>query len=266
MKNEVNNIVEGVKLGTGMMLMQAPAVNFFNTVSVVACKKDLRGSAAYLDVYKGGNIHAPHASMLNFLCGMNAHLAKEAPRLLFKPAGLYTLKPILDVNFNPQYAIFLFAASLSLAEILVNPADSIRVQRQSGKPIDYSFSALSKGSLGNGARQFLTWSIFGSVSKFVDEKILKPNQINPSSSTGLGINGIFVAMSLGWIYPIERVKNEVQYMAAHQGYMATARSIYKRGGVSLFFCGVGPKILSNIIQATAASALVSMGNTRNSKA
>lgn len=260
--SHLNQVLDGIKLGTGMMLMQAPVVNFFNNASVIACKKDLKWRQAYSEVYWRGASHSAYPSMLNFLCGIQAHLAKEAPRLLFKPAGLYSLKPWLDEHFSRQYAILLFASALSLAEILVNPADSIRVQRQSRKPVDYSFKTLRKGSLGNGTRQFFTWSLFSSVSGLVDENVLKPHKIDLSSPQAFAIKGILVATSLGLIYPIERVKNEIQYSTNPGGYVGTARSIYRRGGVSLLFCGVGPKIISNAIQATGASALVAMGSQK----
>lgn len=129
--NKSNPIGEGLYLGTGMMLCQAPFVNVFNAISVTASKQSTNSIKSCHLLYLGTQFNQNGPSIFNYFRGMSAHLLKETPRLVFKPIGLYTLKPWLDSNFSPLSSALFFATALSIGEVIINPADAIRVQRQS---------------------------------------------------------------------------------------------------------------------------------------
>ena len=69
-------------------------MNYLNNVSVVATRYNISWMAPYRKVYSGVD-GAPPNSYLNSFRGIQAHLVKEFPRLLFKPAGIYVLLPRL---------------------------------------------------------------------------------------------------------------------------------------------------------------------------
>ena len=260
------DIFYGMAYGGAFMVGVSPFVNYFNNVSVVATKYNYCWGAPYIQVFRGVGL-ASESSWKNLFRGLSAHYAKELPRLAFKPFGLYTLKPYLDDNFSEQQSAFIFASTLAGAEMLIaNPADSIRVQRQAGGIIDYSMQSLYRGAVANGVRQFLTWYTFSKVNGYLNKSLSK-NGIPENSLYASCIKGLAVGFALVPIFPVERLKNEIQHQArgdVSESYIATARKICLRRGARAMFFGAGAKCVSHSIQATAASCMVSMSSCAKS--
>lgn len=217
------------------------------------------------------------------------HLPKEASRIVFKSTGLFTVMPWLNAHYEPGDAQLLFAGGMSALEMFINPVDKTRVDRQSGQPIKMSFNELYKGSLGNGARQFGTWYLFGQSNRMLNAALTEHTSIDPHSYTALLVKALPQSIAFtSVVFPLERIKNEMQFdgksgdnriqprTAVEVGgnwlefikgnerlrssYVEAAKQIIKEYGVKELYRGAGAKTLSNAVLAWGATLLVELGN------
>jgi hypothetical protein len=263
-------IINAFSSGATIMLIQSPLVNAFNQWSVVACRYNLSTLQAFRHIFYG---NAMQPSILHFRAGMGGHLSKEFPRVLFKSTGLYILVPYLSTQpLSPVTRELIFAGTLSSAEMIINPMDTWQVNVQAGKPLETSFRALYAGSLGNGARQFITWWGFGYSNRKLNELLPKYAQIDPHSPLGIGAKTIPQALFLTSItYGIERVKNEMQYNSRvytdilgkdktnKSKYVKAASNILLSQGFLGFTRGFFPKVGGNAILAAGSNILIEKG-------
>lgn len=263
----MRKIADSTVIGTISMLVQAPAVNFFNQGSAVAGRYNLSTIQAFRYIYQG-NYHGGVAnSFQNYLLGMAGHLTKEIPRVTFKAGGLYVYKPWLDTQLSKNYSNLAFATTLSAAEVIINPADTWRITSQVGGKLTYSFSALYAGALGNFCRQFGTWWGLGYSNDKLNSIMQKYTDIDPHSLTGVALkaypNGFFFTTL---VYGIERTKNELQFQAPPENnklvggrYFKAAQTIWNTQGPSGFTRGFFAKTCGNAVLSAGAIFLLELG-------
>lgn len=263
-KKQMAPTQEAILAGTTLMLVQSPLTNAFNGVSVFASRYHLSWAAPYLAIYHGLYTN-DNTSVYNFTRGLGAHLTKESLRLLYRPITLHQFKPWLEQqNMHPVWATFLFASILSIADMaILNPADAIRVQRQATKRVEYTPTALYRGALANGTKQFILWSKFSLISHLIDQYLIK-NGIDKTSLPAVFIKGATIASTTLATFPIENIKNAKLFAAADRApsYPNIVRNLYARGGSVAFYRGIGPKMLASLVQSTGASAVIALGNKR----
>ena len=86
--------------------------------------------------------------------------------------------------------------------------------------------------------------------------------VDPHSGTGCSIKVLYCGTVISCMFPIERLKNEVQHqfsLCTTGGYFGAAKGIFHAGGFKHLYCGVGAKFISNTAVAVAAVALAEMG-------
>lgn len=263
-------IMQAIKTGSGIMLAQTPVVNALNQMSVVACRRNASSRVACYMIYRG-DLNGGISSLWNFRAGIGGHLSKEIPRLIFKPAGLYLFKPWLCTKMSPAQSDLAFAGTLSLTEILINPADTWRVNMQAGDKLERSFRRLYAGSLGNGIRQFGTWWGFSYSDRKLNTGLQNYTSIDPHSSLGISVKAIPQSLFFTTlVYGIERVKNEIQYNRQNAlnptnritSYRGAFHDVFHTQGWQGFFRGYPPKVLANAVLAAGATYLVEKGRQK----
>ena len=295
-----HSFVSVVATGAKFMLAQTPFVTSLNRVSVVCCHSNLGTAGAISAIYKG-IIDAvevdtkpetsastalkkakPVPSFRHFFKGVTGHLAKETPRLAFKPAGI-AAKPSINAYFeadksalNAFKAHVVFSGTLSLAEMSINPLDTIRTKLQSGQAIKAGILPnqtlgryLYSGSLANGGRQFLTWLFFGYSESYANKFTILTTSIDPHSNLGIVIKALPQSALLTLpTWPFERVKNELQTHpklntgGLYQTYKRAITHIIETQGVSGMIRGYVPKTLSNAVLVIGADYLLEMGRAQ----
>jgi hypothetical protein len=262
-----DNIKQAWILGGISAIATAPFINPFNRASIVASRYNLTGIAIFRSIYSGKldkkKPQLPGCS--NFLVGIGPHLIKENIRcLLFKAPGLGVYLPWLQTQYSPHMATQLYAISMSVAEIIINPVDTLRVALQAGDPITTSFLRLYKGALLNGVRQYGVWATVG-YNNMLFDPVMSRHGIDPYSFEGIAIKAYPQAtINVGVVYFIERIKNELQFDTLPDNSRArdAARYIYQTQGWAGFFRGFLPKTPAAAIQHFAACSLIAWGKKR----
>lgn len=271
--------------GAGVMVIQAPLVNGLNRVSVVSCYTNSPTIPAIQSIYSGAIDKKETSSFLHFQKGMTAHVVRECARLIYKPWGLAVLKPRLDEHYLRQGAwgafksSLIFSSVLSLFEMAINPADTLRTVWQSGKSLRGSLTPgqslvkhLYAGSWGNGGRQFTIWMGYSVSDRLCTDLMEKHTSINPHNFPGILIKSLPVSFLFtlpSWGF--ERVKNELQYRPeliakakkfGQSRYRIGFRNILKKQGFKGLCRGFIPKVWGNGVLAAGASFLVELGRKK----
>lgn len=258
------------------MLLQTPILTGLNRISVVCCFHNLSMAQSIDEIYQGKVDGLKKPSSIHFLKGISGHLTKEVSRLGFKTFGLLG-KPSLDRHFqnDPSGKIksdFLFAGGLSLAEMMINPADTVRTMWQAGEKLNHIekgkvLSHLYKGAGANGIRQFGTWLGFPLSERFWTQVVETNTSINPHDISGIALKAIpqsFQVTTPVWIF--ERLKNELQYHPnlnntgqKNSRYLAAFNHILRTQGWAGFCRGFISKVGSNAILVIGADYLLEQG-------
>jgi hypothetical protein len=266
----------GIMLGGKIMLLQTPMTTALNRVSVVCCFRDLSMAQSMKAIYRGEVDGLKKSSSIHFLKGVSGHLAKETSRLGFKTFGIMG-KPSLDHHFHNQSfgkikSDLLFASGLSLGEMLINPADTLRTMWQAGEKLSLIekgkvLSHLYKGAGANGLRQFGTWLGFPPSERGWSKVVEKTTSIDSHSLSGIALKVIpqsFQITTPIWVF--ERLKNELQYHPnlnalekRSSRYMAAFSHILRTQGWAGFCRGFLPKVGSNAILIGGADYLLEQG-------
>lgn len=269
-----HDIWKGIETGGAIMLAQTPVITALNRISVVSCRYDLSMHESLKQIFQGTIDAALKPSVKYFLKGVSGHLVKESARLGFKASGI-VLKPRLDRHFKESSSgklksDLIFAGSLSLAEILINPADTLRTMWQANEKLNQLkkenvFLHLYKGSAANGARQFGTWLGFPLSERVWSKVIEEKTPLDSHSISGIAIKSIpqsFQITAPVWI--LERLKNELQYRP-NLNKLGTARYLhafkqiaYEQGAMG-FLRGFIPKVWSNAVLVMGANYLLEQG-------
>ena len=266
----------GLIIGGKIMLLQTPVVIGLNRVSVVCCYLDLPTKKSIQAIYLGEVDGLKKSSLIHFSKGISGHLAKEISRLGFKTFGLLG-KPSLDRHFqsDPSGKVksdLIFAGGLSLAEMLINPADTVRTVWQAGESLSLIekgkvFSHLYKGAGANGIRQFGTWLGFP-LSERVWTKVVEENtSVDPHSLSGIALKAVPQSFQVTTpVWGFERLKNELQYHPTlnktenrSSRYMVAFNHILRTQGWAGFCRGFIPKVGSNAILVVGADYLLEQG-------
>ena len=265
--------------GKGFLIMglQTPFVNPLNRISIVSSNTGFSSLKATKEIISGriDNPTNPKSSFWNLHKGISGHLAKEIPRLSFKPFGAVILKPKIDEAFpsSPLKSSLVFASMMSLMEMVINPFDTIRVRLQAGQPLKTLFpqpiKQLYAGSLGNGARQFGTWGVFNFSGAHLDRFFSTLTTLDTKSFDGMATKSLIQAALLTTtVYPtFERLKNELQYNLSLKKvtsslYKTTFTNIITKHGVIGLTHGLLPKIFSNAILVYGFNWLVENGKPK----
>lgn len=263
------NLIHSMMLGGTVTVATAPFINFFNRLSVASSRYNLTGKTLFKAIYSG-ELNAPPApkvpSYWNFNAGLRPHLAKELTRnLVFKSQGLAVYLPWLQSRFSPGMAAQIYAISMSVAEMAINPIDTWRVVRQSGDAL--IFSRLYKGAVVNGVRQYGIWLTFG-YNNILFDPVMKKNGVDPDSPLGIAIKAYPQAtINVVSVYWLERIKNELQFgtLPKDSTPLDAARAIYRNYGCAGFFRGLLIKTPGAAIQHTAALAVTVWGKHRHAQ-
>ena len=266
---------DGIIIGGKIMLLQTPILTALNRVSVVCCYRNLSAARSVQEIYLG-KVDGLNPSSIHFLKGVSGHLAKEISRLGFKTFGLMG-KPSLDRHFHnkPSGKIksdLIFAGGLSLAEMLINPADTVRTMWQAGEKLSLIekgkvLSHLYKGSGANGLRQFGTWLGFPLSERVWTKVVEKTTSVDPHDISGIALKAIPQSLQVTtpiWVF--ERLKNELQYHPSlnkiekrSSRYMAAFSHILRTQGWAGFYRGFVPKVGSNALLVIGADYLLEQG-------
>lgn len=264
---------EGLVIGGKIMLLQTPFVTALNRVSVVSCYGNLSMMHSTRDIYLGKVDGSKTASLIHFLKGVSGHLVKEVSRLSFKTFGIMG-KPSLDRHFEKESfgkvkSDLVFAGGLSLAEMLINPADTIRTMWQAGESLNRIekgkvLSHLYKGAGANGLRQFGTWAGFPLSERVWTQAVEKTTSVDPHDLSGIALKAIpqsFQVTTPIWCF--ERLKNELQYhptlSVENSRYAAAFKRILQTQGWTGFWRGFIPKVASNAVLVIGADYLLEQG-------
>ncbi len=269
--------VSAFSKGFIIMGLQTPFVHPLNRISVVCSNTGYSSLRAIREVYAGtiDSVDAPKRSFWNLHRGLSGHLVKEITRLSFKPFGGAILKPKIDQTFplSPLKASIVFAGAMSCMEVLINPADTVRVRLQSGQSLNSFYpnpiKQLYAGSLGNFMRQFGTWGTYNFSGAHLDRFFREHTTLDPKSIDGMAVKSVIQAVLLtSLVYPtFERLKNELQYnkdieKGVSSLYKASFNGVIKRRGVVGLVHGLFPKILSNTILVYGFNWIVENGKPK----
>lgn len=220
----VSQYLDSFLKGSLLMFAQSPFVNACNRVSVVGCHENLSTIRAAQRIYSGVIDRANHPSLWHFQRGYRAYIGKELARLGFKPWGLIVLRPALYKHYEGEGELgalkagVCFAGFLSLFEGVIQPADTVRTLWQSGKTIRGSLASnqslmryLYAGAFANISRQFNVWLSYTVSHRFfnrITQNFLgKPHAFSRKMISAVPVGFCVTLFS----YPLERVKNELQY-------------------------------------------------------
>lgn len=271
-----HNMWEGVKTGSAIMLAQTPLVTALNRTSVVSCFRNLPMLQAVRHIFQGKEDLPKGPSATHFFKGVSGHLMKETARLGFKASGL-VLKPQIDHHFagDPSGKLksdLIFAGGLSVAEMAINPADTVRTMWQaSGKLKEVEKGKLTahlyKGSVANGLRQFGIWLGFPASERTWSKVVDETTSLDSHSVTGIAVKSFPQSAQITapvWVF--ERVKNELQYHPEwdktekkSSRYLRAFHHITKTQGWRGLFRGFGSKTLSNAILVVGSDYLLEQG-------
>lgn len=276
-----SKVLTGISQGSVIMLCQTPIVTSLNRISVVCCYKNVPMFDSIKQIYKGSVDKAVAPSPKHFLRGISGHLTKETARISFKTSGI-VLKPSLDeyfkdVPFGKIKSDVIFSGGLASAEMLINPADTIRTMWQAGEkirdlPKGRVLSHLYKGSGANGLRQFGTWLGFPLADRIWSKAIDASTSLDSRSITGITVKSLpesFQITAPIWIF--ERLKNELQYhpdlvkSTTKHRYTYVFNYIRSDQGWTGFVRGFMPKVLSNYILIIGANYLLELGRNPPSR-
>ena len=267
---------QSIQTGGLIMLAQTPAVTAFNRISVVSCYHDLPMREAARRIFRGTIDSATHPSTTHFLKGVSGHLVKEGARLVFKAPGI-VFKPQLDNYFKhtPRGKLksdLIFSGGLSLAEVIINPADTVRTMWQANKKIKQVekgklLSHLYKGASANGLRQFGIWLGFPASERLWSKALEDTTPLDPHSISGIVVKSIPQSFQITvpvWFF--ERLKNELQYHPRlnetgkkTSRYVSAFRHVIHNQGWRGIFRGLTPKVWSNAVLVMGADYLLERG-------
>lgn len=275
MSQTTQKIIQSTIVGMGIMTLTTPGINALNQISVYSCRFNRGFINSIKDIFYG-NAYGTQPSLANFGKGVFPHYFKETIRTCcFKAVALANVKPWLEKqeSLTPMQRILALGGGLALAEgAIVNPVDTARVRLQGGKPIVFSLQALYSGTLGNIPRQFFTWTIWGATDEPLNSFLL----INTDVGEGLvreAVKSPFQALAFtSAVYPIERLKNKLQYdhessaelKRGQSRYAAGFRSIVAEQGVTGLVRGGLPKLGSNTLLVFGANLLTMWGKKAGS--
>jgi len=263
--------------GSIIMGIQTTGMHPLNRMSVVQSQTGKSISQVAKAIFSGkiDDPINPKKSFVNLYKGISGHVLKETVRLTFKPFGVVFLIPELNRIFpsSPLKASLSFAAVMSIFEIIINPADTIRVRLQSGQPLKSLWpnpvKQLYAGSLANGARQFGTWGVVNFSGTHLDRIFSEHTKLNTRTIDGMVPKSCIQAVLLTTVAypPFERIKNELQIHASlskgtTSPYKAAINNIFKRRGIVSFMDGFTPKILSNCIMVYGFNWLLENGKPK----
>ena len=282
-----NELCGAVLKGTGLMAVQSVPVIPLNRVSVVSCKENLSMIGAVGKIYQGkADLRSSSTKLMPsfkyFYTGASGHFAKELSRVWFKASGLF-MKPRLEKYFEGSSleklkADISFAGLLSLAEMAINPADTLRTMWQAGKkfgdvPKGKKISHLYKGSSANGVRQFGTWYIFSRYNDRWSTALESHTSLDPHSISGIVAKALPQAFQItATVWGFERIKNEAQYHLTltdqNKGvsrYVTAFEHIIASQGWSGLLRGFVPKALSNTVLVIGANYVIEQGRKAHNK-
>lgn len=270
-----SKILNGISQGVAIMLWQTPVVTGLNRVSVVSCYKNIPMVKSINQIYQGSVDSAKSPSIKHFLRGISGHLTKEIVRVSFKASGI-VMKPSMDEYFRNDIwgkikSDLIFSGSLSVAEMLINPADTVRTMWQAGEkvsdiPKGKIFSHLYKGSGANGLRQFGTWLGFPTSERIWSKILNDTTSLDSHSIVGIAVKSFPQSLQITtpiWIF--ERLKNELQYHpdlmrdTTKRRYVCAFNHIRSNQGWVGFVRGFMPKVWSNYILVIGANYLLELG-------
>lgn len=275
-----HNLFNAISYGTLVMLAQTPFVTSFNRVSVVSCYSNLSTIEAAKRIYQGKTDFLNRPSAKHFFRGVSGHLTKETARLGFKSTGLY-MKPYLESYFlnEPSGKLksdLAFAGGLSLAEILINPADTLRTMWQAGKKLSdvdkgKKITHLYKGAGANGLRQFGTWYVYTRYNDDWAQYMRDNTRFDPRSIEGI-VAGAF-PQSVHFtaiVWSVERLKNELQYHPRIQKekrprYLSAFQHIKATQGMIGLWRGFVPKVLGNTFLVIGSNVVLEQGRRAKEK-
>lgn len=266
----------GLIVGGKIMLLQTPFVTSLNRISVVSCYSNLSAMRSAKAIYRGEVDGYKKPSVIHFSKGVSGHVFKEVSRLGFKTYALVH-KAFLDAHFqnNPKGKIksdLIFAGGLSLGEMLINPADTLRTMWQAGEKLSHiekgkKFFHLYKGAGANGVRQFGIWVGYPFSERVWTKVVEEITSIDPHELTGIALKSIpqsFQITTPVWLF--ERVKNELQYHPKlnqtekrTSRYIAAFNHILRTQGWGGFCRGFIPKVWGNALLVIGADYLLEQG-------
>ncbi len=284
-EDKIRLILRSIANNGVVTLGLAPFINPFFQASVMACKEGGNARAIVNKMYQGSanevtfskTLVKPNSYSAILMRGIDAHLSKEFMRNATKGPGLYLYRPYLEEKYNsPGKVTIIYSGVMSVGEMIINPVDTWRVVRQGQSKMNIGFSSLYAGSLGNGVRQFLTWSGF----TYCDQRMghyLSAQGFDPLSYTNAALKAIptgfaFTAAS----YPVERVKNELQLnysrdykdLVFGSRYQAACKKVVGETNnpgkiFSQIYRGAFFKACGNSVLSFGASVVVCYGKRRN---
>lgn len=266
----------GLIIGGKIMLLQAPILTALNRVSVVCCYSNLSTVKSVKAIYLGKVDGLINPSWLYFFKGGIGHLVKETSRLGFKTFGIMG-KPVLDRHYQNQplgkfKADLAFAGGLSVGEVVINPADTVRTMWQAGKRWSSikkgtRFSHLYKGAGANGVRQFGIWLGFPLSERVWSTVVEKTTSIDPHDISGIVLKSIPQSYQItAPVWLLERLKNELQYhpdlITQEQRtsrYSAAFSRIRRTQGWGGLWRGFAPKVGGTTVLVIGADYLLEEG-------
>lgn len=209
-KSVLSDLVSAWTAAAKNSLALAIPINMFNHVSVVGCRFDKGFWESTRMIYDGIKPELGQ-SVLNFGRGLTAHFSKEVPRATLNALNFYHLSPWLYDRYEPRLAALGVSISAALAEVLINPFDTWRVNIQAGERLVFSLPKLYAGSFLGGSRLFLTWQLYGET-KNLYQPWLTSKGVDPHSISGILLLSAFQSVTYTpLVYPLERIKNHLQY-------------------------------------------------------
>lgn len=268
-----SKVMNGIQQGVGIMFLQTPAVTAFNRISVVSCCYNLSTAESIRQIYQGSIDGQKNASIKHFMRGVSGHLIKETARVGFKSCGL-VMKPSLDQFFKDSpfgqvKSDLIFSGSLSVAEALINPADTLRTMWQAGEsfaaiPKRKVLSHLYKGAAANATRQFGIWLQFPFSERYWSRIFKDYTLIDPNSPLGIVLKSAPQAVQISspvWIF--ERLKNELQYhpssIKPKTRYGYAWKTIVQNQGYKGFMRGFVSKVGTYYVLVIGANYMLQLG-------
>lgn len=240
-------------------------INMFNHISVAGCKTGLNMWNSSRLIYNGMTDNISR-SFLNFGHGLKAHFFKEVPRSFFNSGIFYCLSPWLYQNYDQRTASLGVAIASAINEVIIAPFDTWRVNIQAAQKLEMSPNKLYAGSLLGGIRLFLTWHAYGETATLCNP-LLQQQGIDPNSLMGIALKSpLQAATYTPFVYPLERLKNEIQYrsgmthIAFGRRMLEACRLILKTQGIRGVYTGVCAKVIVNTFFAAQGSYLHSRGS------
>ncbi|MBS0625953.1 MAG: hypothetical protein JSS32_07880 [Verrucomicrobia bacterium] len=263
----------GFLLGTQVMVVQTPLLNALNRVSAICCRDNISMWRAIDWIHEGAIDGMRKRSIAHFGVGMGAHLFRETNRVFFKSMGLL-FKPTLDEHFRnspygKQKADWAFSGSLAVAEIAINPADTLRIMWQANENLSMvrkgeRISHLYKGAGANGVKQLGVWLLYSKSERYWSRVVVDLTGLDPGSPAGIALKSLPMSLHIGvpvWVF--ERLKNVLQmnpslmhHTNTKYRYVAAWRQVLGTQGAKGLLRGLAAKTLYTAFQAMGANYML----------